>query len=127
GYGVDTVEELYHVVCGYYRETDVNNLPTIYYTIFCPDVTTDANNNKVVLYHDILPLNPVRYPFEIITRERTSRQLLSSRGIPEVAFAWQREMKFQRDSRIDRTTLTTVPPRSEERRGGKDCRPTRAP
>ena len=50
------------------------------------------------------------YPFIELPRERSTRPLLESRGVPEICQSAQDEIKIQRDMRGDRASLTTLPP-----------------
>src|SRR6185295_6926788 len=43
-------------------------------------------------------------------REFHQRPILSSRGIPEVAYTWECEIKDQRDGRTDMVALALRPP-----------------
>ena len=63
-----------------------------------------------VATHDILPYEHGLYPFVELPRERTTRPLLESRGIPEIVQTSQEEIKVQRDSRVDATSLSVLPP-----------------
>jgi hypothetical protein len=65
--------------------------------------------DKVAL-HDILPYAHGNYPFVELCRERTTRPILESRGIPELVQTAQEEIKVQRDARVDSTSLQTLPP-----------------
>lgn len=68
------------------------------------------NVTDKVAIHDILPYAHGMYPFVELSRERTTRPLLESRGIPEVVQTAQEEIKVQRDARVDSTSLQTLPP-----------------
>lgn len=50
------------------------------------------------------------YPFVELPRERVTRNLLESRGIPEVVESMQAEIKAQRDYRSDRASIAILPP-----------------
>ncbi|MDC0157331.1 hypothetical protein OAK38_06195 [Verrucomicrobia bacterium] len=50
------------------------------------------------------------YPFVAITREHISRNLLQSRGYPEILRDLELAVKVEMDSRVDRASLSTVPP-----------------
>ena len=63
-----------------------------------------------VAIHDILPYEHGLYPFVELPRERSTRPLLESRGVPEICQSAQDEIKIQRDMRGDRASLTTLPP-----------------
>lgn len=60
--------------------------------------------------HEIMPYEHAMYPFVELPRERNTRPLLESRGIPEIVETAQNEVKVQRDSRVDRTSLSIIPP-----------------
>jgi hypothetical protein len=63
-----------------------------------------------VAIHDLLPYEHGLYPFVELPRERTTRPLLESRGIPEITQSAQDEIKIQRDMRGDRASLSILPP-----------------
>lgn len=63
-----------------------------------------------VAIHDILPYAHGLYPFVELPRERSTRPILESRGVPEICMSAQDEIKIQRDMRADRASLTTLPP-----------------
>jgi hypothetical protein len=50
------------------------------------------------------------YPFVEMPRERATRPLLESRGIPELVQTAQEEIKIQRDYRADRASISILPP-----------------
>jgi hypothetical protein len=60
--------------------------------------------------HDILPYAHALYPFVELPRERASRPILESRGVPEIVQTAQEEVKIQRDMRGDRASIVTLPP-----------------
>jgi hypothetical protein len=60
--------------------------------------------------HELMPYQHADYPFVELPRERNTRPLLEARGIPEITQTAQEEVKIQRDSRVDRTSLSTLPP-----------------
>ena len=60
--------------------------------------------------HELMPYDHGDYPFVELPRERNTRPLLEARGIPEITQTAQQEVKIQRDSRVDRTSLSTLPP-----------------
>jgi hypothetical protein len=51
-----------------------------------------------------------QYPFIEMRNEYHERPILTSRGIPEIAYTWENEIKAQRDGRTDRTDLSLRPP-----------------
>jgi hypothetical protein len=50
------------------------------------------------------------YPFVVTQREMIDRLIIESRGVPEILTTHQNEIKVQRDSRTDRTSIATLPP-----------------
>jgi len=68
------------------------------------------NVTDKVAIHDILPYAHGQYPFVELSRERTTRPLLESRGIPEIVQTAQEEIKVQRDFRVDRASISILPP-----------------
>jgi hypothetical protein len=64
----------------------------------------------LVAKHDISPYEHGQFPFIELPRERTSRNLLESRGIPELVATQQTEIKTQRDYRSDRASIAILPP-----------------
>lgn len=50
------------------------------------------------------------YPFIVTQREMIDRLIIESRGVPEILTTHQNEIKVQRDSRTDRTSIATLPP-----------------
>ncbi len=100
---IDADPDLIEIHHFYYRHTD-DNLVTIRHTVLhhaIPDLTG---------WDGELPYAHGQYPFVVHRREHFSRPIIESRGIPEIAETWQNEIKAQRDSRVDRTSLSTLPP-----------------
>ena len=97
------------LVCAYYRRSDEDGIPEVYYTVFHPDVS-DVHGAQAYAVHEKLDYHPSRYPFVVFNRERLSRRLLETRGYPEIARGWQDQIKIERDTRIDRASLSTNPP-----------------
>jgi hypothetical protein len=97
------VDGLVLVVYAYQKLTDEDGVSGIYETIFNPHTEGYAK-------HGLLSYRHGQYPFVIFRREYLSRRLHDSRGIPEVGEPYQVQIKVQRDSRIDNTSLATLPP-----------------
>ena len=97
-------ERLYEVIHAHERRYDTEGVPGIWYTCFSPGVT------ELVAAHDLLNYQHGQYPYTIMTLERRSRSLDDSRGYGERAHTWQRQMKTEWDQRIDRASITTLPP-----------------
>lgn len=68
------------------------------------------NITDEVALHELMPYEHQMYPFVELPRERNTRPLLESRGIPEIVASAQEEVKIQRDARVDRTSLAMIPP-----------------
>jgi len=60
--------------------------------------------------HELLPYAHGLYPFVELPRERSTRAILESRGIPEITQTAQEEIKIQRDYRADRASISILPP-----------------
>lgn len=110
-YGVEAnyKTENIRLACAYYRKSDDEGTPCVYYTIFHPDVT-EIDGAQAYALHEKLDYRPSRYPFVVFQRERLSKRLLETRGYPEIARGWQDQIKIERDTRIDRASLSTNPP-----------------
>jgi hypothetical protein len=63
-----------------------------------------------VALHELMPYEHQMYPFIELPRERNTRPLLESRGIPEIVQSAQEEVKVQRDYRVDRASISIIPP-----------------
>lgn len=61
-------------------------------------------------YHMRSPYRHGRFPFVVFRTEHAMRPVIESRGVPEIVRPHQAEIKVQRDSRTDRTSISTVPP-----------------
>lgn len=100
---VDEMKELCEVYYGFYRGVDDKNRRQINVAIFHP--------NFELLGRELpLPYLHGRYPFVLCQREKRSRSALESRGIGDISMTAQAEIKLQKDSRNDRTAISTLPP-----------------
>jgi len=97
-------ENLIEVCYAYQKSVDSDGVPGVWYTVFSPQV-----GNKWG-YFDLLDYAHGQYPFVVWRSELIHRQITESRGVPEVCATWQHEVKAQRDSIFDYTSLTTLPP-----------------
>jgi hypothetical protein len=99
--------DLVEVVWGYTRAVDEDGVECVHYTVFSPHIEA-----KVAEYAITGPLDYPHgfYPFSVYRRERPQRKITASRGIPEIVMTWQNEVKVQRDSLTDRTSLSISPP-----------------
>lgn len=104
---------LIEVVYSYARQLDESNKSAIYYTVFCPQV-----DNKLYGKHEVLDYAHGEYPFVEFRRERLRRAVVESRGIPEILYSEQEELKSQHDSIRDRTAIEVLPPLTVKKRIG---------
>ena len=100
-------------VYAYRKRSDENGVPGVYVTIFCPSASKGSDDTIGNGYakQELLGYRHGCYPFVAFARERISRCLLDSRGIPEMGAGWQNATKVEMDSRIDTASLATCPPR----------------
>jgi hypothetical protein len=90
--------------------------PTLYRTVLhpgCPDYYGA---------HEAFDDARGEYPHVEFVRERRARSILASRGWPELLDTDQGEVKVQRDARIDRASMNTLPPILEKLRVGQQQR-----
>lgn len=96
--------ELVEVWNYYYRSNGEDGATRVSYCVL-----HEAVPGKVALA-DLLPFAHGQYPFVEFARERTSRCLVESRGVPEIVESAQNEIKIQRDYRADRSSIAVLPP-----------------
>lgn len=104
---------LIEVIYAYTKQISDNGAPGVYYTIFCPQASEESWAK-----HALLDYAHGEYPFIEFRRERLRRNLMESRGIPEVSYTDQQEIKAQHDSIRDRTAFETLPPIKVKKRLG---------
>jgi hypothetical protein len=97
-------DRLFEVVHFYGRRSDSDGVPGIYYTCFHP------NMKDSYAWSGLLNYDHGEYPFVLLERESRSRLPDDSRGYGEIASTWQNQVKVEWDSRIDRSSLATLPP-----------------
>lgn len=102
---VEKADNLIEVVYSYAKQLDKQGNSAIYYTVFCPTVAENLYGK-----HEILEYAHGQYPFIEYRRERLRRSIVESRGIPEVLYTEQEELKAQKDAIRDRTALEVSPP-----------------
>lgn len=96
--------DLIQVVHVWYQAESGADCPAVYRTCIHGEVPKRSG------YHALTPYEHGKMPFVAFRRERPARRILESRGIPEIVRTWQSEIKTQRDSRADRTSIETLPP-----------------
>lgn len=107
---IGKTEELYEVVHGYQRLIDEDdNSEGIYETIFAPKLPQRQSEYK---YAKFSLLNGYdNYPYVVTRLSEDNKRLYELATLPEQlrGAAWQ--VKIERDARVDRNSLTTVPPK----------------
>lgn len=99
---VDEFKEMYEVFYCYSDEFE-DGARKIMVTIFHPSLDT-------VGAREISPYEHGKKPFTVFRREKSVRSIIESRGVSDIAETGQNEIKIQRDSRTDRTSISTIPP-----------------
>lgn len=92
------------IVRSYYWAHDNSDSQTLRYCVFCPD---DEDN----LYAVSGVMEPQRYPFVLYAFENVESEIIDARGVSEIAIGWQREIKTQKDLRIDNASIAINPPK----------------
>lgn len=110
---IHRADNLVEIVYAYTRQIGPDGIPSIYYTVFCPQVSED-----LYAKHELLDYAHGQYPFVELRREHIRRSIIESRGIPELAYTDQMEIKAQHDSIRDRTAFETLPPIKVKKRLG---------
>jgi len=102
-------EELYNIVYGYRRLVDrEDNAQGIYCTIFHPKVEDDSKCPDHAK-HELLN-GYESYPVVVTKFSEDSKRLYDVQSVPDLLRGIQWQVKVERDSRIDRNSLATVPP-----------------
>ena len=94
--------ELWHI---YSKEEDEKTGAT---RLMCRVVHSSITDSAAK--EEILTYAHGHYPFIELPRERITRCLIESRGIPEIVSTMQQEIKSQRDYRADRASISILPP-----------------
>jgi len=104
---------LIEVVTAFTTRLDEFGVPGVYVTVFSPHFThhPEEAERELVARHGLLDYAHGKIPFAASAAEWWCRSLTASRGVPERAYPIQRMVKVQEDALIDRTSLTTLPPR----------------
>lgn len=107
------LKHLFEVVHTMQRHPDEEGVPGIYYTVWHPGLCTRSTRRKreeLYGWHGLLGYHHGDYPYVLMERENRSRLLDQSRGYGEVAATWQSQLKAEWDSRVDRASISTLPP-----------------
>ncbi len=123
---VDHTEGLIKLITCYRRVIDDDGVPLITQTIFSEDSDLHAK-------HEVNKYGKGVYPFTAFCRETINHRLLDTRGIAELLRPYEQGIKVEQDMRIDRASLSTIPPvqflvgRKPERIGPGSFVPVRRP
>lgn len=112
--------EEYFEAWHFYHRATFRGVPCLYRTVMSPALGEGRRTAEALCgKHEMIEGAP-EYPHIEFVREFRARSILSSRGLPEVLDTDQREIKVQRDSRVDLASVTTAPMmRKEPRVGGE--------
>lgn len=102
-------EELIEIIYGYQRLVDpVDNSEGIYCTVYHKEFNGDANAQG---YAKFELLNGYEdYPVVITRFAEDTKRLYDATTLPQLLKGIQNQIKLERDSRIDRNSLATLPP-----------------
>jgi hypothetical protein len=100
---VDHDTGLIQLVTCYRKVIDDDGIPLITQTIFAEQVEGFAK-------HEVNKYGKGVYPFTIFCRETINHRILDSRGVPDILRPYEQGVKVEQDMRIDRASLSTVPP-----------------
>jgi len=95
----ENVIELHH----FYTLVQDRGVPARFCTVLHMDVDIPAKHAPAGYEHQESCFHPLRF-------EINDRPILSSRGIAEIAYTWEQELKAQYDAQSDRTALELRPP-----------------
>lgn len=101
--GTDTAQR-WQVLTVYYRASAVGGVPAIYKTVI------GAEETDAPLKHDVCEFNHGLYPFADYVRETRAPCLWDSRGVGELSFSEQEELRIQANLKADNASLTIAPP-----------------
>lgn len=103
GMAVNENDNLFEVWWSYVRRVDDLGVMGVYCTVW--SCAADRP-----LKTELRPNRHRKYPFAVMPRERTSRQLTESRGLTRPLGTHQTEVKVQRDARSNYTQMVASPP-----------------
>lgn len=100
---VDHTDGLIKLVTCFRRVIDDDGVPLITQTIFCED-------SELYAKHEINKYGKGVFPFTSFSREVINHRILDSRGVAEILRPYEQGIKVEQDMRIDRASLSTLPP-----------------
>ncbi len=96
--------KLYQVVHVFWRASAIGGAPALFHSVLHEQVKDRAG------FHTCCEHAHGEFPFIEHLREQTASYVLASRGVGEVSFTLQNEVKMQHDGRTDAASITTKPP-----------------
>ena len=102
-----TPSELIEVIHAFRRTVDADGVAAIERTTF------HASIKDNYALHQLVDDVDGEYPFVAGAQEHWCRRITASRGVPEVVWTWQNELKAQRDGLVDLTSMGVIPPINE--------------
>jgi len=97
----------------YHTYADDQDVPCKHLTVMSPHVVAASrgrSDDAPVAIDQALDYDHGLYPFVAHRRENIGRQLIASRGVPEIVMTQQAEVKHTRDARVNQTDLVLQPP-----------------
>lgn len=107
---IDEDEDQIEVVCAYVKQIDEDGVTSINYVYFSPNYQGETDGGHDYGKGGLLDYPNARFPLRLCRREMRDRPIITTRGVPEILSTSQREEKVQRDSIVDLTSITTLPP-----------------
>jgi len=95
-------DDLIMVLYAYQRLIDEDNAEGIYCTVFHPNIDFPAKHELLSGYDD--------YPFVVTRLHRDQKRLYETKPMTGALRGPQMQIKTERDSRVDRASLATLPP-----------------
>lgn len=111
-------DESIEIVTAFRKMIDSDGVLQVYVTVFSPHVSGEESN-ELFGEHYALKTPHGNYPFVEYKAENHDRRHNQSRGVPQVVFTWQNEIKTQRDALSDRASLDVLPPIKVNKRLGQ--------
>lgn len=103
-------EELYEIIYGYQRLIDQDdNSEGIYVTIFSPKLKQMEKEPRYLRFELLNGYD--NYPYVVTKLSEDNKRLYELSTLPEQLRGAMWQVKVERDSRIDRNSLATVPPK----------------
>lgn len=107
---VNRQSDLVEVIFAYQRLIDPkDNSEGIYCTVFHRDLDSFADGSKAYAKSELLN-GYEDYPIVVTRLAETAKRLYDVQNVPQILRGIQWQVKTERDSRIDRNSLATLPP-----------------